>query len=164
MTIRKARKDEAAAVENLIKSVYADYEAVLPPQVFADWMVSISESIEADWDKMFVAVEDGNIVGAVQLIPNVNMRGRRNVAVLGLLAVAREGRGKNYGRRLTEECIRAARESGCDSIMLHTNKFMKSAIKLYEGLGFVRCPEYDASPLGPDDDTIAYVKGTFPDL
>lgn len=42
--------------------------------------------------------------------------------------------------------MKRTKEKGIDSIGLHTADFMKSAMKLYEGFGFERIPQYDFEP------------------
>jgi ribosomal protein S18 acetylase RimI-like enzyme len=44
---------------------------------------------------------------------------------------------------LVYECIKRKKEKGFDAIALHTADFMKSAMKLYERIGFERQPQHD---------------------
>jgi ribosomal protein S18 acetylase RimI-like enzyme len=69
---------------------------------------------------------------------------------LRLLAVAEEARGQGVARALVDECIRYSRLSGANALGLHTSRSMIPAIRLYEGFGFTRAPEYDFHPEGAE--------------
>ena len=55
-------------------------------------------------------------------------------------------RGMQIGRRLAEKIIREAREAGYRYMRLDTFLFMKSAIRLYEKLGFYYIGRYNDNP------------------
>jgi GNAT superfamily N-acetyltransferase len=101
-----------------------------------------------------VAERDGEIAGCVLLHPaGSTLRGARGEPVtlslpeVRLLAVAPAARGLGVGRALMRECIRRARQAGARALTLHTTDMMRVAMRLYEGMGFVRAPELDVSPL-----------------
>jgi putative acetyltransferase len=57
-------------------------------------------------------------------------------------------RGKGLGRALALAAIRHARKSGFGTMLLDTLRSMKSAIQLYESLGFARIEPYYHNPSG----------------
>ena len=63
-----------------------------------------------------------------------------------MLAVSPSARGKGIASALISECINRAKEKGHYAIGLHTGDFMKTAMRLYERLGFERLPQYDFEP------------------
>jgi len=63
-----------------------------------------------------------------------------------MLAVSRKYRRKGIAEALLKECIRLAKAKDCHYIGLHTADFMKTAMRLYEGMGFVRIPQFDFQP------------------
>lgn len=67
----------------------------------------------------------------------------KNGAGFRLLAVDPDARGLGAGRKLTEECIRRAKELKVDNIVIHTTKAMQVAWSMYEKLGFVRALDLD---------------------
>ena len=62
-----------------------------------------------------------------------------------LAGPARRGRG--VGRLLAEKVVAEARAIGYRSMKLDTLPQMRAAIRIYETLGFVRCPAYYETPL-----------------
>ena len=53
-----------------------------------------------------------------------------------MLLVEPEARGHGIGLRLVEECVRLARQTGYQSIMLWTHSNLHSARHIYERAGF----------------------------
>ncbi|MDR0930225.1 MAG: GNAT family N-acetyltransferase [Clostridiales bacterium] len=53
-----------------------------------------------------------------------------------------EYRGMGLSKRIMQEIERLARASGYDSLILETGDMLKSAVKMYENLGYIRMPNY----------------------
>ncbi|MDE0330353.1 MAG: GNAT family N-acetyltransferase [Nitrospinae bacterium] len=58
-----------------------------------------------------------------------------------------EFRGRGLGRKCAEEIVRIARESGCNTVRLHTLPAMRAAIALYRSMGFREIPPYAEPPV-----------------
>ena len=102
-----------------------------------------------------VAELDGAIVGSAALYaPESAAYGDLASATawpeVRLVAVIAAVRGRGVARALVDECIRRARQSGATVLGLHTSRSMRSAMRLYERLGFVRDPEHDFQPPGAE--------------
>ncbi len=152
--IREARPGELAAVEALVKGAYREFRELVPQEGWERWMASITEAIASGDGLLLVAEVDGAVEGAVQFFPDASRshQGRwpAGAATIRLLAVRPEARGSGLGRRLTEECLRRARELHLATVYLYTGRFMLAARHIYEKLGFKRAPEWEPSPdLGP---------------
>jgi DNA-binding MarR family transcriptional regulator/GNAT superfamily N-acetyltransferase len=87
-------------------------------------------------ERAFIAELDGRRVGSVFLV-----RGSKRVARLRLLLVEQEARGLGLGKRLVEECIRFARESGYRKIVLWTQRNLLAARAIYRATGFCKTGE-----------------------
>jgi GNAT superfamily N-acetyltransferase len=92
----------------------------------------------------------GELLGSADLIEEMAYYGsggtatrRADAAGIRLLAVAPAARGQGVGRALTRECIERARALGRTSLVLHTTRAMQAAWRMYEQLGFLRCPDLD---------------------
>jgi ribosomal protein S18 acetylase RimI-like enzyme len=72
-----------------------------------------------------------------------------------MLAVAPHAQGQGVGEALVRHVLDRFREEGAIAVVLSTTPGMVAAHRLYERLGFGRCPERDWAPL-PDVDLIAY--------
>jgi len=58
-----------------------------------------------------------------------------------------EYRGKQIGKVLVEIIINDAKEIGYKSMLLDTIPALKTAIALYESMGFYKIPPYNNSPV-----------------
>jgi DNA-binding MarR family transcriptional regulator/GNAT superfamily N-acetyltransferase len=96
-------------------------------QIVADFARNYDEERERCW----IAEMDGRNVGSVFLVKEND-----KVARLRLLLVDPAARGRGLGTRLTDECIRFARERRYRSITLWTHQVLTAARHIYERAGF----------------------------
>jgi GNAT superfamily N-acetyltransferase len=87
-------------------------------------------------ERAFIVELDGRRVGSVFLV-----RRSKRVARLRLLLVEPEARGLGLGKRLVEECIQFARESGYRRIILWTQRNLLAARAIYRATGFRKTGE-----------------------
>lgn len=92
---------------------------------------------------LLLARVDGSVAGCVGVRPLD--AGRCEMKRLYLREFCR---GNGGGRLLAERAINFARKAGYRSMVLDTLPQMTAAMRLYYGLGFVRCkPYYDNTPV-----------------
>jgi predicted N-acetyltransferase YhbS len=97
--------------------------------------------------EVLVAERDGRIVGTIAFYPDVRLEGWSNLpagwAGFRALAVPPRTRGTGIGQALVRRCIERTRDIGAETLGIHTISLLTDAVKLYQRLGFVRCPEFD---------------------
>jgi DNA-binding MarR family transcriptional regulator/N-acetylglutamate synthase-like GNAT family acetyltransferase len=82
-------------------------------------------------ERCWIAEKDGEIVGSVFIV-----KSSKRTAKLRLLLVEPSARGLGLGRRLVEECVRFARDSGYRKIVLWTQSILTAARATYKKQGF----------------------------
>ena len=88
---------------------------------------------------LFVGRLDGSIVGATQMVrPPRNNEAQAMAATLMHSYVAPYARGHGLARMLTQAVAECARAMGYQVLNLDVRETQDAAIKLYEGMGFVR--------------------------
>lgn len=107
---------------------------------------SVEDSDEKLFSKPGKVVDDGGeilfaklgdkFVGTCALIKK-----EKHVFELAKMAVDEAYQGLKIGRRLLEHAIHVAQKLGAKAVTLETNSKLKTAIKLYEKLGFKRDPD-----------------------
>jgi ribosomal protein S18 acetylase RimI-like enzyme len=152
VVIRQAEADELDEVETLVKAAYREFQPLMPETAWQRWMDNIGETLHDSGGIVLVAEHEGRIEGAVTFYPDAGQAHQGHwpdrAGAIRLLAVSPGRRGRGYGLRLTEACLRQAQELQVSTIFLYTGTFMTAAQQLYEKLGFKRAPEFDRPP-GP---------------
>ncbi|MGD9959503.1 GNAT family N-acetyltransferase [Nocardioides sp.] len=147
MQIRLIAESEHAAVAALILSVYVD-GGFIPAE--ADYVHQLRDTTSrADDSEVWVAVEDGRLLGTVTYCPAGSAH--RELAQEGegefrMLAVDESVRGRGIGEALVRHCLTRSQAAGDHAMALSTMEEMTGAHRIYERLGFVRTPEKDWTP------------------
>lgn len=98
---------------------------------------------------LLVATDAGRVVGTVTWCPEGSPYreiAQPDEAEFRMLAVDPEEQQHGVGRALVQACIDRAREEGRRALVLSSARWMATAQRLYEAMGFVRTPELDWSP------------------
>mgnify|MGYP002558663253 CR=1 FL=1 len=119
----------------------SEVNQVLSSQNLNDELINVEKKYGLPTGRMYIAVSDGVIAGCVALTQNDS-----DYCELKRLYVRPQFRGQNIGQILTNQIISDAKKIGYKYIRLDTFPFMKSAIKLYENLGFYYIDKYNDNP------------------
>ena len=147
-SIRPARNSELDEIAGLFAPALAPYRGGVQ-----DWILDayLAELVDVrprfEEAEVLVAEHDECIVGTIAFYPDVRLEGWSNLpagwAGFRALAVAPRTRGTGIGQALVRRCIQRTREIGAETLGIHTISLLTDAVRLYQRLGFVRCPEFD---------------------
>src|SRR3954470_23808205 len=128
--IRPAAASDAQSIAAVLHDAFAEFEPIYTPGGFAA-TTPTAEQIEARWHEgpVWIALQNGVIVGTVSAVPKGDSLYVRSMAVLP------QARGHHIGERLLDEIEDYAREHGHVRIYLSTTPFLDRAIRLYETYG-----------------------------
>lgn len=92
--------------------------------------------------RLYLAFYHGELAGCIGLrkIDQWNCEMKR-------LYVRPAFRGKRIGSKLVQQIIKDAKDIGYSHMLLDTLPFLKSAINMYETIGFYEIPSYNDSPM-----------------
>ncbi|MDQ0884255.1 GNAT family N-acetyltransferase [Peribacillus sp. V2I11] len=150
--IRKALFYEVEMIREQRVTAYEEHAQSIPEGHWDALKKAISSDADEQRDvELLVAELDGEVVGSVALFPAKSDAYKGLVDMLHypeirMLAVTRQARHKGVAEALIQECIRRTKVNGSQYIGLHTADFMKTAMRLYERMGFVRLPQFDFQP------------------
>lgn len=138
--IQEINQYQDSDIGTIIKQVGAEFGAIgegfgpSDPEVDA-----MSENYrEEDGCRYFIASIDGIVVGGCGIAP---FNHRQDICELRKLFLLPQSRGLGIGKSLAEECLSFAKSVGYQKCYLDTLTTMKSAIRLYESLGFSHLSE-----------------------
>lgn len=89
------------------------------------------ESIIEKGGCIFLAMENGNVIGTAGLARNSNEE--YELIKMGVDPLLR---GKGIGKLLLKHCLDTAKSLGAKKVSLFSNSFLKTAIRMYEQFGF----------------------------
>jgi DNA-binding MarR family transcriptional regulator/GNAT superfamily N-acetyltransferase len=116
------------------------YEALVG-KITAEFIEKFDPTRERCW----IAEMDGSQVGSVFCVAKT-----KDIAKLRLLIIDPKARGRGLGKRLVEECMRFARESGYTRMTLWTQSILIAARAIYAKAGFELVAEEPHHSFGVD--------------
>lgn len=130
MHIREARTDD---------DYYLAYPLVrqLLPDLDMQLYTSRAFIARATGYRMFLAENDGVVVGVIGIVPNYNLHDGFSMFLEHVIVDAQH-RGKGYGKQLIDFAETRARDEGCKILELDADFDAEIGMKLYEKSGFVR--------------------------
>jgi ribosomal protein S18 acetylase RimI-like enzyme len=158
--IRDAIRNELHEIVRVVKESISENKAFLSDQLYQGWTDGIEATVFQGKGDLILAVENGKIIGCVQLFLNATQSTAENFpagsASLRILSVLPKHRGKSIGNMLITECVRRSKKDNVAKLYLHSSDKLKRADRLFQKMGFKRAPEYDFYPYDPEDVVIGY--------
>lgn len=102
----------------------------------------LKERLTNDESMVFIAYDNQNPVGFVQLFPSFSSVSMKRSWVLNDLYVKEEVRGQGVGGILLKKAIQFAESTGAKGVLLETAEDNKKAQRLYEKVGFKKESNY----------------------
>eukprot|EP00071_Canis_lupus_P010886 XP_005630617.1 N-acetyltransferase 8 isoform X2 [Canis lupus familiaris] len=90
----------------------------------------------------WVAEAAGQVVGMVGVLPAADCPLRREQLQLFHLCVASECRGQGVAKALLRTVLQFARDQGYSQVVLHTTMLQRSAVALYQRMGFQKTGQF----------------------
>jgi len=147
VSIRTAHAGDYSRLRGLLISSYLEYHDCVPPAAFATYLSDLVDlERRADFGEILVAEHERSIVGTATFYADASDDGTgwpATASSLRAVAAHPKARGRGVGRALLDACQERAQRRGSTQLCLQTSPFMAAAVRLYEGAGFVRTPEYD---------------------
>ncbi|MET1180326.1 GNAT family N-acetyltransferase [Peribacillus simplex] len=135
MSIQKATLHELESLTELFDLYRVFYEQASDPGRAREFL---RERLTNGESVVFMAYDEGNPIGFVQLYPSFSSVSMMRSWVLNDLFVKESARKKGFGEELLNAAIMFAREAGAKGVSLETGKDNVNAQRLYEKIGFVR--------------------------
>lgn len=98
----------------------------------------IKDRLSKEESVIFIAFDENNPIGFVQLYPSFSSISMKRTWVLNDLYVSESVRGKGFGEKLIKKAITFAGETGSKGVLLETNIENVTAQSLYEKIGFIK--------------------------
>lgn len=139
MNIKKAtinELDSLAELFNLYRLFYKQESNRVGAEEFLRERFINNESV------VFLAYDENNPVGFVQLYPSFSSVSMKKSWILNDLFVEESARKKGFAEQLIKASIILAEETGANVVSLETAKDNVNAQRLYEKMGFIRESNY----------------------
>lgn len=139
MVIQKATINELHSLSELFDLYRVFYEQ---PSNLEGTQGFLRERIENEESVVFIASDEDDSLGFVQLYPSFSSISMQRTWILNDLFVKERARKKGVGEKLLQAAITFAVETGANGVSLETGKDNVNAQRLYERFGFVKESNY----------------------
>lgn len=142
-TIRQIQRNDNATLEQVIKSIFLEFELPLVGTAYSDVEISsMFESYQGKNERYFVIEKFRHVFGGAGIKPLKDFES--DVCELQKMYFSPEIRGKGLGKKIIIKCLEQAKDFGFKTCYLETFPTLKAAIHIYESVGF----KYVDKPLG----------------
>ena len=135
ITLRTIQKSDNVALAKIIRDTLTEFDAAKPGTVFFDATTDdLFQLFQTPKSYYYTAYINDKIVGGCGVFPSNGLP--NDTCELVKLYLLPEARGTGLGKFLMTTCFDKATALGYDKIYLETMPELKSAVPLYESIGF----------------------------
>jgi ribosomal protein S18 acetylase RimI-like enzyme len=139
VSIRKATVNELNSLTELFDSYRVFYKQ---DSDIEGARAFLKERLLNEDSVVFIAYDEENAVGFVQLYPTYSSVSMKRSWILNDLYVNTSARKKGFGEKLIQSAIEFAEETGAKGLSLETGEDNLTAQRLYEKIGFKKESNY----------------------
>ncbi|SHJ90163.1 GNAT family N-acetyltransferase [Epilithonimonas mollis] len=142
--IRQNKLEDNGILAKIVRASFNDFNVKCTDgTVYSDPTTDdLYNLFQTEKSALFVAEEDGLILGCCGIFPTDNLP--EDTTELVKFYLSKEARGKGIGRLLLENCLEKAEEMGYKKVYLESIPEFSKAVSIYEKQGF----QYLEKPLG----------------
>ncbi len=143
IVIREIRPEDKPQIEAVIKGCFSEFKIPLKGTAYEDSETPFMyESYQGEREVYYVVASETHVLGGAGIKQLKDFNG--NVCELQKMYFSSKVRGKGFGKKLFEACLKAAKDFGFETCYIETASQLKAAIHIYEDFGF----EHRTEPLG----------------
>lgn len=107
------------------------------PSAFDDYLRAFHVIDASPNEQLFVAEQDGEVVGTFQIMFNRTLTGRGALSmIIGAVQTRADRRGQGIGTKMIAHAVEEAKRRDCRLVQLFSNTARTDAHRFYERLGF----------------------------
>lgn len=135
IVIREIRPEDNPQIEAVIKRCFPEFKIPLKGTAYEDAETPFMyESYQGDREVYYVLANDAEVFGGAGIKQLKDFDG--NVCELQKMYFSPKIRGKGFGKKIFEKCLKAAKDFGFEICYLESASQLKAAIHIYENFGF----------------------------
>lgn len=140
LVIRRAREGDLPALIALFaEDPIGGHGDTTDPSAFEDYLRAFHAIDASANEQLFVAEQDGEVVGTFQIMFNRTLTGRGSLSmIIEAVQTRSDMRGQGIGARMIEYAIAEGRRRDCRLVQLTSNAARLDAHRFYERLGFYK--------------------------
>jgi ribosomal protein S18 acetylase RimI-like enzyme len=139
------RADDLDAAGEVVRRAYFSLPGYVRDEEYDVVIGDVASRIDST--TVLVAMDGERVVGCLTFVAHHDgehaEHGDPHAASFRYFGVDPEAQGRGVGRHMVEWVVAESRRLGKQRVFIHTIPCMQAAMRLYEGLGFVRAPEHD---------------------
>lgn len=135
IVIREIEKKDNAKIEQIIRASFPEFNIPLTGTAYEDEEIPIMFESFQDDNAIYYVIESNEHIlggGGIKQLQGTN----NNVCELQKMYFSPEIRGKGFGKKLIEKCLKSAKDFGYEKCYLESAPQLKAAIHIYKSYGF----------------------------